>query len=356
MDPLFKKVKNINTEACVSIILNTHRTHPDSQKDPILLSNLVKEATDRLHRDYDKRFVWPITEKLEKLTAEIDHNYNLDSLVIYVNPEFAEYTRLSVPVVDRVVIDNTFATRDLIRATHEQGAYYILQLSRDQARLIEAYNDRAHKEFEGEFPLANPLQATSAVQLTNNQGTDNLIEEFFNHVDKAYQEATKDNPLPLILVTESRNYDHYLKVADKKDLILGHINRLPENEKADKVVAAAWEEVQDIFKKRNAERIEELRIAVANNTFLTDYNDIWTALRSGRGKTIFVRKGFYQPAIIEEDDTLTLVDDGQVTEKGVVDDIIDEMVEINLSMGGDVAFIVNDDLEKFQNLALVTRY
>ena len=356
MNPLIKKVKNINTEACVSIILNTHRTHPDNQKDAITLGNLVAEAKERLYNDYEKRFVWPIEEKLDKLVEEIDHNYNLDSLVIFVNPEFAEFTRLSTPVVDRVVIDNTFATRDIIRSTHEEGAYYILQLSNDHARVIEAFNDRAQRELEGEFPMTNILKARSSEDLSHNRGTDNLTEEFFNHVDKAYQLATADNPLPLILVTESRNYDHYLKVADKKDLLLGHINRLPNKEEASKIAATAWDEVHTLIQDRNAKRIEELKLAVSQNLFFTDYNDIWAALNEGRGKTLFVKKGFFQPAIITENNELTLVNEDERSEKGVVDDIIDEMIELNLSMGGDVVFIKNEDLDEFQNLSLVTRY
>ena len=355
MNPLFKKVKGVTSEACVSIILNTHRTHPDSEKDPILLGNLVKQAKERLYNDYEKRFVWPIEERLDALVASIDHNYNLDSLVIFVNEEMAEYIRLSAPVVDRVVIDQTFATRDLIRASHEEGSYYVLQLSRDQARLIEAYNDRVQREVLGEFPLSNPLQASNAEQASHSKGTDNLIEEFFNQVDKAYQDATGDNPMPLILVTETRNYDYYLAVADKKDLIIGHINRMPDQEDPAKVVASAWGEVQQLFARRQAERIEELQVAVGQHRFLTDYNEIWQALHQGRGKTLFVKKGFFQPAVITGDQIL-LVDSQEADKKEVIDDLIDEMIEVNLSMGGDVVFIKNEDLKDFQNLSLVTRY
>lgn len=41
---------------------------------------------------------------------------------------------------------------------------------------------------------------------------------------------------------------------------------------------------------------------------------------------------------------------------GAVDDIFDEMIEINLSQGGDVVFTVGNELERFGNLVLLTRY
>lgn len=40
MNPLLQKVRNIYQEGCVTITLNTHRTRPDNEKDPINLKNL----------------------------------------------------------------------------------------------------------------------------------------------------------------------------------------------------------------------------------------------------------------------------------------------------------------------------
>ena len=51
-----------------------------------------------------------------------------------------------------------------------------------------------------------------------------------------------------------------------------------------------------------------------------------------------------------------LVDQLEREQKGVCDDVIDEMIENNLSFGGDTVFVETDDLEKFQGLALTTRF
>jgi hypothetical protein len=41
MNPLLKKVKDIYSEGCVSIIMNTHRTKPNNQHDSVLMKNLL---------------------------------------------------------------------------------------------------------------------------------------------------------------------------------------------------------------------------------------------------------------------------------------------------------------------------
>ena len=355
MNPLLKKVKDINTEACVSIILNTHRTKPDNLRDPINLKNLIKNAEARLLSDYPKRFAEPILKNIQNLTEQIDHNYNLESLVIYANVDFADFTRLPIPVENRVVIDDTFATRDLVRAMHQESAYYILVLSRQQARLIEAYCDSVVEEVGQPFPIENPLYTTDKVKLTTQQGQDNLIEEFFNRVDKVLWETTKNHSLPVLLATETRNVDHYLKVTDKKDLVIGHINRNRDDEKPHHIVPDAWKVVLEITKENIARRAAELGKAISADQLLTDPQEIWDAIQHGRGKTLFVRRGFFQPALLV-DNEIMLVEKFERNQKGVVDDIVDEMIEQTRAFGGDTVFLDGEAPTNFENLALITRY
>ncbi len=355
MNPLLKKVKDIYVEGCVSIIMNTHRTKPNNQKDLINLKNLIKNAEERLLKDYDRKFSEPIIKNMNELSNNLDHNYNLESLIIFANRHFADFTRLPIAVEDRVVIDDTFATRDLVRAMHQEYAYYVLVLSRKQARLIEAYNDKVIEEKKGEFPITNLNYKTDKEKLFTNKGQDKLIEEFFNQVDKIIWETTKDQPLPVFLATETRNIDHYLKVTDKKDLIIGHINRNRDDEKAHHIVPEAWKVILELIKEKNTNRIAELKKSISSGKFLSDFNGIWTAIQEGRGKTLFVKQGFYQPALLVGGEIL-LVEKLERDQKGVIDDIIDEMIEQNLSFGGDIVFLEGYELDEFQNVALITRY
>ncbi len=352
---LLNKVKNIRQDVCVSIILNTHITKPDNQKDEIKLKNLVTEAKNRLLENYEKRFVLPILDKINKLVDSINHNFNLESLVVYANNDFAEFIRLPVEVEGRVIIDDTFATRDLIRAMHSESAYYVLVISRQQARLIEAYGEKVIIELKGEFPMSNSLYTTDKAKLSTNKGQDNLIEEFFNRVDKNVIASIKDHNLPILLVTETRNFSHYQKIADDKEFIIGYLNGNRDNETAQKIASDAWEVMLPLIKEKNATRIIELKKSVSQGKVLSDINEIWNAIKHGKGKTLFVKCGYFQPVIIE-DNHIQLTDIKNRNQQNYVNDIIDEMIEFNMSLGGDVVFVEGDDLKNFNNLALLTRY
>ena len=56
------------------------------------------------------------------------------------------------------------------------------------------------------------------------------------------------------------------------------------------------------------------------------------------------------------DGKILLVEKFERDQKGVIDDIIDEMIEQNISLGGDIVFSDVNELDEFQNVALITRY
>lgn len=357
MEIKLKKLKNLTSENSITIILNTHRTFPDNQKDALLLKNLVKEAENRLLNDFSEKEVRGLTDKLNTLANSIDHRQNLESLILFVNKDIAEFIRLPIPVEDRVVIDHTFATRDLIRGLHHRANYYILVLSQDEARLIEASDDKVIKELGAPFPFKNELAQTSYKAEPSDAGRlRNLTAEFFNQVDKVVNQARKDHPLPVLISSDQQNYHEYLKIADQPETIFDiFLNRSRQTEKDYVIVSDAWKMVQEYYIKKNNDRKTELQKAVSSNKFLSDTNEIYRAIKEGRVQTLFIEQGLFQPAVIE-DDSIVYVQDDKRADKDVIDDIYDELIELNMDFGGDAVFLPKGELEKFNGFAAITRY
>lgn len=357
MNITLRELKDIIAECCITITLNTHRIKPENQKDSLLLKNLIKEAEERLFTGESKRKAQKLMQRLLNLESQIDHNYNLESLVLFVNEEIAEYTRLPIAVEDRVVIDNTFATRDLIRAMHLDSGYYILILSQQRVRLVEAFNDKLVKEIGSPFPIDNTrFYSTDKAELSNAKRQTNLIAGFFNQIDKEVNIIRKANPLPVLICSEEGNYYEYLKIADQKQSIFDtYLNKNRVEEKAHHIISEAWKIVKQYTEEKNNARKAELEKAVSQNRFLSDTNEIWQAIKQGRIQTLFIELGKFQPAIWENDH-IEYVSDDIRNRKEVVDDIYDELIETNMSYGGDVVFLPNGELSEFNGFGAITRY
>lgn len=357
MNNILSFLKNIISENCITIILNTHRTKPENQKDALVLKNLIKETENRLFETLDKRQAQQLITRLNDLEKTIDHSLNQESLVLFVNDSVAEFVRLPISVEDRVIIDNTFATRDLIRAIHLQTSYYVLVLSQQKVRLLEAFNDQLIMEINEPFPIENThLYSTDKKEIANATKQSNLIAEFFNRVDKALLEVRKNKPLPVLICSEQGNFHEYLKISDQKQIFYDtYLNKNRLDEKGNLIIAEAWKIVKDFTIEKNNARKQDLEKAVNQGKFLSDINDIWKAVNEGRIETLFIEEGLFQPGIIKENEILIVKEDLKNLTV-VVDDIYDEMIEANMNFGGDVVFLPKGSLNNFNGFGATTRY
>lgn len=357
MNLTLKELKEINSESCVTIVLNTHRTNPDNKQDSLALKNLIKEAEERLFTDESNRDAQKLVQRLFDLEEKIDHRYNLESLILFVNESISEFTRLPISVENRVVIDHTFSTRDLVRALHQETNYYILVLSQQKTRLIEAFNNKVINEIGKPFPIENTqFHATSKAEFSIAKRQTNLIGEYFNRIDKEVNKIRNENRLPVLICTEQSNYSEYLKIADQKQSFFDtYLNKNRLDEKAHHIVTEAWKIVQDYTITKNNARKTELEKAVSSGKFLSDVNDIWRAIIEGKVQTLFIEQGLFQPGLMEAN-TITLVSEEDRSKKGVVDDIYDELIEFNMDYGGDTVFLPKGELTDFNGFGAITRY
>ena len=344
MKEVFDRLSKVKGGTCVTIILNTHRTTPDNQKDSIALKNLITETGRRLDIEYDTKTSKIYTDKLNQLASEIDLYLNDHGLILFVNEDIAEYLRIPTHPQPRIIIDDTFATRPIVRAMKNNSDYYVLLLSSGKARLIEASSEDVKNEVRTEgFPIHD--DQTYAVSK----------EEFFNRVDKAVNKIRTSNPLPIVIYSEESTYHQYIKVADHPNTIIGNISLKSNVDKPANLIKEIWPVIRDLTVVRNRERFSELEQAVSTGVFLSDINEIWNAVKEGRGKTIFVEEGYYQAAK-NENGVLTPIEQNEISHKNDIDDVVDDMIEYTLQFGGDVVFLEKGSLKDFDKLALISRY
>ncbi len=344
MKEVFERLSAVKGGVCVTIILNTHRTTPDNQKDPIALKNLITEAGKRLENEYDSKLAKEYTQKLTDVAETIDLYHNDHGLMVFVNEDIAEYLRIPTHPTPRIIIDDTFATRSIVRAMKKDSDYYLLVLAGGKAKMIEASSEDVVEEIHDE-----------GIPYKDEQLYNVSKDEYFNRVDKAVIKVRTKKPLPVVILSDENNYHQYLKVADNPNIVMGHIALKKYDEKAANQVKEIWPVIRDLTVARNRARIDELELAVSANTCTTDINEIWTAVQEGRGKTIFVEEGYYLP-VRNENGILTPIETDQIHSKNDIDDVIDDMIEYTLKFGGDVVFIEKENMKDFEKLALITRY
>src|SRR5215467_8044472 len=138
----------------VSILAPTHRTAPSNKQDPIKVKNLVRRAVERLHGEFNTRQVAAVVKNLQRLVKGVDWAYTLDGLALFASKDRSEALSLPFRVRPRAMIDEAFATRDLVYALNRAPAYRVLLLSH-APRLYEAWTTVLEEHRVRPFPMVH---------------------------------------------------------------------------------------------------------------------------------------------------------------------------------------------------------
>lgn len=342
---------------CVSISLNTHRTHPDNQQDGILLKKLCREASDRLIEMYGKRETADLVAKINEIPEELNMSYNLDSMHIFVSNSTREIVKMSWKADrDVVKIMDTFAVKPLLKAMSRTERYLILVISQAATALYTAIDDTIVEEVTTHgFPFAeNPHYLTQAVQRSDTKRVDNMIREYFNEIDKAVVAVHRELDLDCVVISVAENYPMLLDVADKPSIYLGNVSKHYKDLSPKTLAEDAWELVSEVLSDRRKAAISEMRSAIAQANVLTDLGDIYRAAKEGRGELLVVRSGFKQAVKMKDDMSFDLADDKDGED--VVEDITSDLAWEVYSKKGRVIFVNDDEVESPANIALKLRY
>jgi hypothetical protein len=354
---IIQKLASETNKPCVTISLNTHRTRPDNEKDRIVIKNMCNVTEKRLLKEFGKRDISRLLDKLKTIPDEIDISLNLESLHIFLSNDTKEIIRSSWPVHDdKIHITDRFALRPLIYALNRNEEYLILLLSQSSVSLFETLNDSIVKEITTEgFPFPeNPYFLTDKARISDPKAVDNMVREFLNIVDKAIVKVYNKSGMQCIVICTEDNYSRLLQVADKPEVYLGYVRINYNNTAQHYISGQAWDFVKKIHSDRVAEALMEMKNAVPQGKVTTDLYEIYMAAKQGKGDMLVMSKDFYQAVRIKEGFSIELVDDPSLP--GVIDDITSVIAWEVISKNGKVFFPTRDEMKSFGNIALKLRY
>ena len=273
-----EKLKNKKNTPCVTISLNTHRTQPDNAQDIVLLKNLLKEAEERVVSEFGIRPVLPLLKRLSDIEKEIDVNYNLDSLHIYLSNDTKEIIRSALSVYESgVYISNTFNTRSLIKSYNRSEEYFILLFSQRDVTLYKKTIDSTVNEIKNDdFPfLDNRHFNTNADSDSDSKHREDSAHEFLKKVDKAVVKMNNETGLDCIVICTADNYSRLMQVTDKTSVYIGYSRVDYNNSAKHNIAEQSWELLNNLQHNLRDKAIEEVEEAVVKDDILTGLEEIF---------------------------------------------------------------------------------
>lgn len=354
---LLTKLAKEKSQPCVTISLNTNRTHPDNNKDIVLIKNLVSEAKERVINEYGKRPVNKLLENLDKIVEEINVNYNLDSLHVFLSNDTKEIIKSTLPVsIEGVQISDSFALRPIIKFYNRSKSYFVLLLSQSGVHLYEALNDQIIHEIKNvDFPFSeNNYYNTHSDKGSDSKHMDDLVRQFLNKVDKAIVAVHNTTPLACVVICTEDNFSRLLQVADKPSLYIGYAPIDYNHQSLHQIAPQAWELIKVELTNQRIKAIGEIHELVSAGNIFTDLQEIFQASLDGRADLLIVHENYSQSVKMIDERHFDLMND--VNSVGVIDDIISSIAWEIISKKGKVFFASEEEMGDLYPIALKTRY
>ncbi|WP_238949324.1 baeRF3 domain-containing protein [Mycobacterium sp. IDR2000157661] len=331
----------------ISLLANTTPGRRLDKADLATLLGLAADAEARLEDEAieDRQ---PLLDALSDMISRAVSEPSDRAVAFFVSPSHQCRITIPVPVVDRCVVDPTFATRDLVRSLQHSPRHTVLLLSLDEARLLHGHGTTLSPAPGNAFPAYRRTYGKHG-------GKDSeRYNDFLRRVDRALAAALRLNPMPLVLVaaepTGSKFRRMSLNMSRLAGIVPGNYLKTPTNALSELVRPV----LDRYLRSRAQEALDLIERRAGEHRVLRDVDTAWLAARWERPEMLAVEEDFFYPARLAPDgDILIPADD--VDHPDVIDGVVDELIEIVLSRGGWIALLPPGRLPEGTHLALTLR-
>src|SRR5215468_3217306 len=354
-----KRLQGQRDYPSLSLLAPTHRTHPANRNDRIVVKNLAAEGLDRLQGEFKKREVAGLVQNLKRLVDRVDWTHALEGLALFASRDVATAVQLPFRPRARVVIDETFATRDLVYSLNRSPRYRVLVLTEKPTRLFDAVTHVLTEYRAKPFPMVHKGPG-GASRLPGGQGInrsavrDESHRQFFRKVDDALASIQKEDHVPVVVVGVDRYLAFYQEVTKDPDAIVGVVAGSHDDPNPTALGKLVWPVFKLGATLRRTRALARLNQAVSVNRHASGIDQVWRAAFEKRCQTLLVETGFEHPADVAPQGDHLLPYSGRGA--AALDDAVDEVIERVIADGGDVFFYDPGVLDLHQRIAAVLRY
>ncbi|MEW6470854.1 MAG: hypothetical protein AB1679_01155 [Actinomycetota bacterium] len=334
---------------CISLLVPLDGASPWTHR----LRQLQRDATARLRAEFGPSIDPRILDHLDHAAAATTAAPppGARSVAVYVNADGHHSVGLGVTVRERAVIDDTFATRDLIHHDLRRGRYWVLALALAHPRLLQGHGPRLHPE---PLRLRDTMEPSSNNRHRRGRDRTDVADarraRRLRALDMALTEALAGSRDPLIVVGAEPTLSKFLHRTRHGAAVERVIRRAPDHDLAAlaTIVAPA---VAEVLAERRTAALAALDRAVNTGNAVSGIHQVWRSAHRYRGALVLVEEHYALPARVDAGGGLHPADDA--TAAGVVDDIVDETLEQVLARHGRVEIVPDGALTTHQRIALV---
>lgn len=369
---IVQELLSINEAPCISLYMPTHRSHPENLQDVIRFKNLLKELEASLVQKYAAS---EVKKSLEPFEAIIDDenlwNQTSEGLAIFSAKGFFKVIKLQESVKELAMVADSFHTKPLRQYLQSTDRYHVLGIGLKDIKLFEG-NRHSLVKLDLQADVPETLTQALGEELTEKHSSvdsagihfgqggksdeeDNDTARYFREVSKSiYENYSKPTGLPLILAALPNHHNIFQKVNKNPLLLANGININPESVAIEKLAEMAWSIMEPEYLGKLDSLVEKFAQEKANGKGSDDMKEIGVAAVEGKIETLIIEADRMMANKLTNQVTGNIQNRDLTNPK--VDDLLDDLGELVIKMGGNVMVLPADKMPSETGLAAIFRY
>jgi hypothetical protein len=334
---LLAEIQRHSGYPCVTLLAPTTPGPTLHSEDHHAVIGLVAEADRRLRGDVPDDVRATVVATLQQLVHRAAGEAATKAVAVCVSPDYAAVVRLSRPVRPRCVIDQSFATRDMVADTHRTALYRVITVSDRRVRLLVGDRNQLVEERSNRWPIEREDGQSLA--------------QWSRAVGHAVRVEYTEYATPTVIAGVERSSREVLKLGRVE--VVGHLPGNHDHTSWSDLHRLSWPLVEAWLQRDRHDAHVRLERARSTRRFAGGIAEVWDLAHEGRVELLVVEESFDYPARLV-DGRLVPAPDREAP--GVVDDAVDELIEAVMRAGGHAVVVPEGDLAAHDRLAAVLRY
>lgn len=328
------------------------------------LTYSLKLATDKVEQElknnYPAEMVELMMDKLKTLIANLNFSTNKKSIALYLSPVFEKVLYLAIPVMQKVIVSDSFEIRDLVYSKKQLRQYLVLIISGKQSKvylgksntLVKILSDAPESIYAyiNDIPekVANFSDASSRKEI--------VMDKFLHHIDNTLELILNAYRLPLFLLGPKRISGHFKSLTRHSKAVVQYIHGNYEDTPVQELAGVLKPYIEDWQRIIQKDLLNQLEDAAGRKKLGIGIREVWKEARGRNGRLLVVEKDYMCAAQRGSSNGAIYMPSKPYNKFSTIKDAVDEVIQAVLEHGCDVEFVDNDLLKDYHHIALIKFY
>ncbi|MBL0146260.1 MAG: hypothetical protein IPP48_11285 [Chitinophagaceae bacterium] len=350
----------VHYRPAVSIILPFEPKMSSKFEIASALKAAATKVEKELKNNYPNELSSIVIEKLSRLIKDLNFGTHKKSIAIYVSPVFEKVLYLDIALEEKIIIDESFEIRDLVYCKKQLHKFLILMLSSKECRIFLGNSENFARilinTHTSIFPNENDIPERVA-NFTNIQDRKEiLMDKFVHQVDNELEPILNNYHLPLFVLGTKRISGHFSKITRHTNAIIEYIHGNYEETTTHELKQVLEPYIKNWQNTFHKELLTKIEAAADTKKLATGIKNVWHDAMNLKGKLLVVEKNYMYAAQQSSNKDIIYKIAHPYNTFSFIKDAVDDVIEKVLENGGDIEFVDEGVLTKYNHIALIEYY